>query len=81
MSYQSTGNALFVGFEVIRGQVNGRTGSITLQHKGVFENGCAKSDFTIVSGSGTEDLAGIEGSGTFTSEEAGRASYRLELTD
>ena len=41
MSYQSKASALFVGFEVITGKVNGKSGRFTLQHSGRFENGVA----------------------------------------
>lgn len=79
MSYQSENEAVFVGFEVIKGQINGKKGSFTLMHIGEFTNGCAKSDFSIVPGSGTEQLSDIDGSGCFVSGEAGQASYRIEL--
>ena len=77
MSYQSTASALFVGFEVVTGKVNGKTGSFTIQHNGKFENGVASSNFIIVSSSGTGELASIEGSGSFKSGESGQANYEL----
>ena len=79
MSYQNTASALFVGFELITGKINGKAGTVTLQHNGKFENGVASSRFTIVSGSGTADLAGLEGEGSFISGEAGQASYQLNI--
>ncbi|WMN62042.1 DUF3224 domain-containing protein (plasmid) [Pseudoalteromonas xiamenensis] len=75
MSYQSAASALFVGFEVVTGKVNGKSGSFTLQHNGKFENGVASSNFLIVSG--TDELANIEGSGSFKSGESGQANYEL----
>lgn len=75
MSYQSAASALFVGFEVVTGKVNGKSGSITLQHNGKFENGVASSNFLIISG--TDELANIEGSGSFKSGESGQANYEL----
>ena len=75
MSYQSAASALFVGFEVVTGKVNGKYGSFTLQHNGKFENGVASSNFVIVSG--TDELANIEGSGSFKSGESGQANYEL----
>ncbi|NRA70267.1 MAG: DUF3224 domain-containing protein [Gammaproteobacteria bacterium] len=79
MSYQSKTSALFVGFEVITGQINGKSGRFTLQHSGRFENGVASSNFVIVPNSGTEELIKIEGSGSFKSGESGQASYELTL--
>ena len=75
MSYQSAASALFVGFEVVTGKVNGKSGSFTIQHNGKFENGVASSNFVIISG--TDELANIQGSGSFTSGEAGQSNYEL----
>lgn len=75
MSYQSAASALFVGFEVVTGKVNGKSGSFTIQHNGKFENGVASSNFIIVSG--TDELVNIEGSGSFKSGESGQANYEL----
>ncbi|MDH5694973.1 MAG: DUF3224 domain-containing protein [Gammaproteobacteria bacterium] len=79
MSYQSEAQALFVGFEVIAGTVNGKSGSFTLQHNGKFENGVASSSFVVVPGSGTGELTNIEGAGSFKSGEAGRANYEINV--
>ncbi|MBU2978766.1 DUF3224 domain-containing protein [Alteromonas sp. C1M14] len=75
MSYQSAASAVFVGFEVVTGKVNGKSGSVTIQHNGKFENGVASSNFIIVAG--TDELANIDGSGSFKSGESGQANYEL----
>ena len=75
MSYQSAASALFVGFEVVTGKVNGKSGSFTIQHNGKFENGVASSNFEIISG--TDELANIQGSGSFTLGETGQSNYEL----
>ncbi len=79
MSYQSEASAVFVGFEVITGEVNGKSGSFTLQHNGKFENGVASSKFTVVPNSGTGELTNIEGNGSFKSGESGKADYELAI--
>ena len=79
MSYQSGSQALFVGFEVVTGSVNGKLGSFTLQHNGKFENGVASSSFVVVPDSGTGELTTIEGSGSFQSGEAGKANYEINI--
>ena len=79
MSYQSGRSAVFVGFEVVIGIVNGKSGSFTLQHNGQFENGAAYSDFIVVPNSGTNELIGLEGSGSFESAEMGQAEYKITL--
>jgi hypothetical protein len=80
MSYQSKALAVFVGFEVITGEINGKSGSFTIQHNGKFENGIAKSNFIVVPNSGTEELKNIHGHGAFTSAEAGKADYEIEFS-
>lgn len=77
MSYQSSSSAVFVGFEIVTGKVNGKSGSFTIQHNGKFEKGVASSNFTIVPSSGTGELERIEGSGSFESGESGKANYEL----
>ena len=79
MSYQSEVSAIFVGFEVITGEFNGQSGSLTLQHNGKFENGIASSQFRLVADAGTGELVGIAGEGSFTSGEMGQANYELTL--
>jgi hypothetical protein len=79
MSYQSEASAVFVGFEVITGEVNGKSGSFTIQHDGKFENGVASSNFTVVPDSGNGELRNIEGTGTFKSGESGKADYELVI--
>jgi hypothetical protein len=63
MMYRSDGSATFVGIERIVGRIGGRSGTFVLQRNGVFENGTAKESYTVVSGSATGDLRGLEGEG------------------
>jgi len=79
MSYQSSTSAVFVGFETVSGSINGKSGHFVIQHDGTFENGVASSHFTIVPNSGTQDLAGLSGSGSFKSATNGQAKYTLTL--
>lgn len=78
MTYQIDGTAAFVGQEFFTGTIGERTGSIVFQHKGVFEDGAAKSDFQVLKGTGTEGLKGLEGSGSFYAEHGGTANYTFE---
>lgn len=62
----------FIGIEEIVGRVDGKSGSFLLEHEGSHENGVAKSSFKIVPNSGTGELTGIHGEGSYeaTHEEA-----------
>jgi len=64
MMYRPDGTASFVGHERIDGRIGNRSGSFVLQRIGAFEGGQAKESYSVVTGSGTGDLAGLEGKGT-----------------
>ena len=63
MMYRSDGTAAFVGLERITGRIGAKTGTFVLQRIGVFENGEAKENYSVVPGSGTGDLTGLKGEG------------------
>ena len=64
MMYRTDGTAAFVGLERITGRIGTRTGSFVLERTGVFEGGQAKESYTVVAGSATGELHGLEGEGT-----------------
>ena len=76
MAYDPDKSATFVGIERVRGTIAGRNGSLVLQHVGTFENGVATAKLVVVSG--TNELKGASGSGSFKADPAG--SIRLDLT-
>ena len=49
MAYAEDGTATFVGLERINGTIDGRDGTLVLQHVGAFEGGAAKAELTVVS--------------------------------
>lgn len=63
--YRGDGSAVFVGFERVVGSVGGSSGSFVFQHSGKFENGIATVALSVVAGSGTEELDGLQGKGEF----------------
>lgn len=63
MSYRPDGSASFVGLERIVGRLAGKTGTFVLQRSGVFENGQAKESYTVVPGTATGELRGLQGEG------------------
>ena len=56
-------NATYVGLERVIGSIAGRKGSFVLKHTGVYEDGEAKTTWTVVPGSATSDLMGLRGEG------------------
>ncbi len=63
MMYRSDGSATFVGLERVVGRIAGKRGAFVLQRTGVFENGQAKESYSVIRGSATEELRGLEGEG------------------
>jgi hypothetical protein len=78
MAYADDGSAAFVGLERIVGTVDGRDGSMVLQHLGTFSDGAAKGSLDVIPGAGTAALAPARGDGTFLADPAG--SVTLDLT-
>jgi hypothetical protein len=65
MVHRSDGTATFVGVERVTGTLGGKTGSFVLEHRGTFEKATAKAMCRVVAGSGTAELAGLHGEGSF----------------
>jgi len=63
MMYRPDGSAAFVGLERVVGRLAGRSGAFVLQRTGTFENGQAKESYSVIPGSATGDLQGLEGNG------------------
>lgn len=65
LCYKDEKHASFIGMERVTGSLGGRTGSFVIQSSGIYEDGTAKGTWSIVTDSGTGDLAGLRGEGTF----------------
>jgi hypothetical protein len=63
MVYRPDGSATFVGIERIVGRIGDKKGSFVLERIGVFEGGQAKESYSVIAGSGTGDLTGLQGNG------------------
>ena len=79
MAYGEDGSAAFVGLERIVGKLGERSGSFVLQHTGTFDGKIAKAELSVVPGSGTGDLTGITGEGTFEAGFGSDGVRSLEL--
>lgn len=67
----------FIGLEEILGELEGKSGSFLLEHNGTHKDGVAKSDFEIIPNSGTGELSGIQGKGSYEATHE-RAELSLE---
>lgn len=63
MMYRGDGSATFVGLERVVGRIGGKAGTFVLQRTGTFEDGQAKESYSVIPGSGTGQLLGLEGDG------------------
>ena len=63
MMYRADGTAAFVGLERFSGRIGGKAGSFVLQRNGVFEGCQAKESYSVVPGSATGELSGLQGDG------------------
>jgi hypothetical protein len=66
MTYREDGTADFVAMERIRGTLGLKHGTFVLSHVGAFIDGAASGRWTVVDGSGTDDLEGLNGSSAFS---------------
>jgi hypothetical protein len=78
MSYRGDSTARFVGLWHVTGAVGGRKGSFVMESQGDFDGAASKATWTVVAGSGTDDLEGLRGSGRFEASRGTEADYELE---
>ena len=77
MAYDGA-DASYAGYERVVGSLGGRSGSFVLRLAGGFEQGAARTDWTVVEGSGTGELAGLQGEGGYVARQ-GEPEVAYEL--
>jgi Protein of unknown function (DUF3224) len=77
MAYDGA-DASYAGYERVVGSLGGRSGSFVLRLAGGFEQGAARTDWTVVEGSGTGELAGLQGQGGYVAKQ-GEPEVAYEL--
>ena len=77
MAYDGA-DAGYAGYERVVGSLGGRSGSFVLRLAGGFEQGAARTDWTVVEGSGTGELAGLQGEGGYVAKQ-GEPEVAYEL--
>ena len=78
MAYRADGTARFVGMQQVHGSLGGRHGSFVLETAGDFDGQMARWKATVIPGSGTEELTGLEGAGSFGAAHGPEATYEIE---
>jgi Protein of unknown function (DUF3224) len=80
MAYTADDRAEFVGVQTVTGALGDKGGSFVLRSVGTFDGKQAVGDLTVVEGSGTGDLAGIAGTGTFEAPMGDTATVTLDYS-
>lgn len=75
---RSDGSASFLGFERVTGTLAGREGTFLLQDEGTLVGDRVEGRWFVVAGSGTGDLAGLRGEGTFEAKLGEHARWVLD---
>ena len=78
MFYRADGSARFVGLQRVEGALDGKEGSFVVEASGDFDGKQSKGTWSVVPGSGTGDLTGMQGQGQFEASSGPTASYSLE---
>jgi hypothetical protein len=78
MCYVSDDDATFVGLQHIDGSLAGKKGTFVVETIGDFDGKAAKGTWSVVPGTGTGDLAGLEGEGRFEAPKGPKATYELD---
>jgi|KBSMisStaDraftv2_1062788.scaffolds.fasta_scaffold48336_3 hypothetical protein len=74
------GSGAYVAVERVTGTVGGRKGSFSLVHRGVMAAGRQELSISVVPGSGTEALQGLEGTVSIRIDPDGKHFYVLAGT-
>ena len=78
MTHLESGDASFSGFEKVVGTLGGRSGSFVLRHSGSYDGEKATSEYEVVPGSGTDELAGLSGTGGYSAGHAEEHDMTLD---
>ena len=79
MTYRPDGTAEYVGHHRVLRRLRGRSGSFVLRANGTFDGTEARTEFEVIPGSGTGELAGIAGSGSAAAGHGSTGTYSLAL--
>jgi len=78
MAYRPDGTADYVGLQHVTGTLGGRSGSFVLSTPGTYDGQGATGTWTVLVGSGTGELAGLSGTGTFSAPSGGEPTVSLD---
>ncbi|MCP2259533.1 Protein of unknown function (DUF3224) [Streptoalloteichus tenebrarius] len=68
----------FCGLDHVEGRLGGRSGGFVLRAAGEWDGESVRGTWSVVPGSGTGELAGLRGEGTFTALDPTTMAYTLD---
>lgn len=77
MQYPTAETCHYAGYTTLTGMLGGRQGSFIIYEVGTWKNGVANSRWEIVEGSGTGDLKGLKGTGSYAAEHDKTVHYEI----
>jgi len=77
-SYAADKTAHLVGLQLIKGSVGGRSGTFVIEAIADHTGKSSRGSWSIIDGSGTGDLTGISGTGSFEAPGGPKATYELD---
>ncbi|MBB5937103.1 DUF3224 domain-containing protein [Streptomyces zagrosensis] len=80
--YATDETGTYTGMEVLAGRLDGRKGTFVVEERGGFDaEGTVRCTFEVVPGTGTEELTGLRGTGSFTVKRGEPAiAYTFDYT-
>jgi hypothetical protein len=78
MCYRPDKTATFVGLQRLTGRLGDRDGSFVVESHGTYDGELARGRWTIVPGSGTDELRDIQGEGTWEAPHGPEATFELD---
>lgn len=78
MQYPTAETCHYAGYLVLEGTLGGRHGQFIIYEVGTWTNGEAGSRWQVVDGSGTGDLKGLSGSGSYQAQHDKTVRYTLD---
>ena len=78
MCYRPDKKATFVGLQRLTGRLGDREGSFVVESHGTYDGELARGRWTIVPGSGTDELRDIQGEGTWQAPHGPEATFELD---
>jgi hypothetical protein len=77
MCYRPDKTATFVGLQRLTGTIGERSGSFVVESHGTFDGELARGRWTVVRGSGTDELRDIHGDGSWEAPHGPEATFEL----